>query len=204
MLARDISDVTLIMACAAPEGLVLAADTIVISGVILDECPNKWFRFGPWHIGSAGSCAAGQALEFGTGEPPPSDIAGLVAWMRRAFQIHGVKKSDDDGYGTRMVVANQKNVWDVDLDLYVHPYRQGVWAAVGSGRDFALGALAAFEEVGHGLSPVDIARMVLEIVDRRVTNVRGCRVELVPYGPVPQLHSQGRRTPAHGPIEVPE
>ena len=178
---------TLILACASPEGLILGCDLVTVAGHRVDMLQTKWTKFGPWHIGCSGDAACGQAVEFGNDEPPPADITGLIAYFRRLFLMHGCdpNKENTHHYEVSMVVAKDKEVWSIDGSLYALPMPQGQWAVCGSGSEVAIGALEAFYEADVPFAPSEIARLVLQIAERRNAYVRGCKVDVIPYGQPP-------------------
>jgi hypothetical protein len=153
---------------------------------MVSEIDNKWHKFGPWHVATTGASTIMQAVKFGNEEPAPKDIAGFVAWLRRLFVVHQIKPNDEGEYPGYMLVARGKKVWKLDSALHANEFKQGFWATAGAGADIAAGALDAFDECGSGaLPPSDVARLVLGIAEKRCAGVRGCRVEVVPYGPEP-------------------
>ena len=193
---------TLLLACASPEGLILACDNLLVHDWLADEIDNKWIKHGPWYIGVSGVQTIAQAIRFGNGEPAPADIASLIAWFRRVFVVHGVKPNEHGEYSGFILIARQKDIWRVDSALAANKIKTGAWACAGAAHEIAIGALDAFDECGQGIAPSDVARLVMGIAERRCAAVRGCRVEVIPYGP--ETNVTALRHPELRQMSVPE
>ncbi len=197
---------TLILACASPEGLILASDTMLVRGSSADEIETKWCKVGPWHIGVSGALAYLQAVRFGLAPGPGDDIGSLVAWLRKLFAAHQCAQDRSTNgvfeYECSLLVAREKRVWHVDCSLYAMEIKTGEWAASGDGAAMAEGILDGLSAANSPFSPSETARLTLELAEKRCAHVRGCNVRVIPYG-APEASYQVRPG-ARPQMEIPD
>lgn len=168
----------------------LVADGVVVMGAdaagsdgwnIVTRTDAKIFRRGPYLIGFTTSFRMGQLLHFaGTLPDPPEDAAMLYGFMVTDF-IEAVrhllkdggfaeKNNERESAGEFMVGANGR-LFVVGDDYQVAEHSAGI-AAIGSGYQIAIGALAAFRRSGSLDSHRDILA-ALELAEEWVATVRG-------------------------------
>jgi len=126
---------------------------------------HKAFARGPYLFGVCGSPRVGQILRFRMElpEPPATDlepflVRELVPVIRRALAEEGVAGSGQAilGEKTTILVGCRGQLWTICSDLTV--VREVAYAAIGSGRLRAYGALHALAAAG-----VEPARRRLEL-----------------------------------------
>ena len=176
---------TLLLACASPEGLILAGDTIMCAGSRAVVDSRKWIKAGGWHIGGAGSATYGQILDWNAHTAGNlTHIKDLVLWLRTTLMANGqspIKNDGVDQFDGDFLVARGKTIYEIDAFLHVIEIPEGKWGLRGSGSQFARGALAMLEEVSSPWADSDVAKLVLGLAEHAHSNVRGCKVDVIPY-----------------------
>jgi hypothetical protein len=126
---------------------------------------HKAFARGPYLFGVCGSMRVGQVLRFKAElpEPPATDlepflVRELVPAIRRALTEEGVAGSGTEILGdkTAILLGCRGQLWTICQDLTL--VREAPYAAIGSGRLRAYGALHALHA-----SSVEPARRLLEM-----------------------------------------
>ena len=135
---------------------VIAADTLTTFGTtrlapIYDRHPQKITKYGDSYIGVAGSAAHQLVLENVLERTPNLDFRGKGAIYESFRRLHPVlkdeaflnpKEEEDDPYESSqmtVMVANPTGIYAVYSMREVFEFNR-FWA-IGSGRDFALGAM---------------------------------------------------------------
>ena len=195
---------TLLLACASPEGLILAGDLQATNGSkLIPIRKGKWAKVGGWHVGWSGSAVFGQALEWhGASCGNQSQVRDLLSWMRATFMSSGLSPQKDEGvdwFDAHFILARNKQIFLTDRFMFAHEVPEGEWAALGCASDYADGCLDMIAETGSPWAPSDIARMVIQLAEKRYASVNGCKVDVIADGQVVSLPRPGR-----GPMEVPE
>lgn len=154
----------------------------------------KVFRKGPYVIGYTTSFRLGQIVRFATELPEPPDASPgeegepdggcqhtqLEAFfsttfaeaLRHAFAEHGYERPL--GEGGSLLVGVRGRLFVLGLDFQVLAGEES-FAAIGSGRHLAYGALAALDQLAMGtqLKLEQRARLALESAARFAPGVRG-------------------------------
>ncbi len=137
---------------------VIAADSLTTFGTtrlapVYDRSPEKITAYGDTFIGVAGSAAHQLVLENLLARTPNLDFHGKAAIYESFRKLHPVlkeeaflnpKEEDDDPYESSqmtVMVANATGIFAVYSMREVFEFDR-FWA-IGSGRDFALGAMFA-------------------------------------------------------------
>ncbi|MBI4951242.1 MAG: hypothetical protein HY908_04360 [Myxococcales bacterium] len=149
----------------------VGVDSAAVSGWRRRETRvGKVFRRGPFLIGYTTSFRMGQLLEHqltvAPQAPEQSDMAFMVNHFIEATRLllkeRGFAKIESNSeQGGQFLVGYRGHLYSVDSDFQVGEMADG-YDAVGSGAEFALGALAA---LGRGPAPRRIRR-ALEIAAR--------------------------------------
>ncbi|MEM7292096.1 MAG: MFS transporter [Pseudomonadota bacterium] len=166
----------------------IAADTLTSFGDLtlhddMDRHSNKIQTFGDTHIGIVGSAAHTLVVESAFNRPDfESDFSSRVTIFETFLRLHTLlkefyflnpKDDDDDPYeSTRIdcVIANASGIYAVYGLREVYEYEK-FWA-IGSGADYALGAMNALYESDS--SAMEIARRSIE------TSARFCNATALP------------------------
>lgn len=176
-------------------GLVyMGADSIAIpdnSYSITTRQDPKIFRNGVFLIGFTGPFRMGNLLRFRL--QPPEQPAGMdhfeymatlfIDAVRDCFRQHGyLGKTEERDDGGTFLVGYREQLYEVYDDFQVG-IPHGAFAAVGAGRDVALGAMAAMEF----MPPRDRLNRSLQISEQFCAAVRGpFRTEVLPVFGVSQ------------------
>lgn len=160
---------TVICAYKTTAGVHVASDTLCIAnGYIKEHCGQKWVQCGRWWIGCAGKIRLQNLIEA-----QKEGIAALTSIGAIVDAIEGLIKGDNwkareepgdpPSYTLELIITDGAEIWSVsgDLSILRLPHDQG-WAAVGSGAEAALGALAAFDGYPT-LTPAYIIRSAVAI-----------------------------------------
>ena len=138
---------------------------------------SKVFTNGPYAMGFCGSFRMGQLLRYTLATPEPdSDLERFMATtfidaVRECFKTGGwLKKENEREEGGLFLVGVQGRLFRIDDDFQVGESADG-FAAVGSGEEFALGALYATAR--SRMAPRKRIKLALEAAERFSTGVRG-------------------------------
>lgn len=162
---------TTIVVVRKGESAVIAADSLTIFGTTrlapaYDRSPQKVVAYRESFIGVAGSAAHQLVLENILQRNPNLDFNGRAAIYETFRKLHPVlkeeaflnpKEEDDDPYESSqmtVMVANPAGIFAVYSMREVFEFDR-FWA-IGSGRDFALGAM--YSLYSKTKSPADIAK----------------------------------------------
>ncbi len=154
---------------------VIAADALTTFGSTrlapaYDRHPHKIVAYRDSHIGVAGSAAHQLVLENLLGRNPDLDLHGKDAIYESFRRLHPMlkdeaflnpKEEDDDPYESSqmtLMIANPAGIFAVYSMREVFEFDR-FWA-IGSGRDFALGAM--FASYGRAKSAAAVARLGIE------------------------------------------
>lgn len=148
--------------------LYMGVDSAAVSGWTRRTSElSKVFRRGPFLIGYTTSFRMGQLLEHELAVPPQqagvSDMSYMVSTFiesaRKLFKERGFTQIESNKEkGGQFLVGFKGTLYSVESDFQVGHMSDG-YDAVGSGSDFALGAMAALER----LPPQRRVRRALEI-----------------------------------------
>jgi ATP-dependent protease HslVU (ClpYQ) peptidase subunit len=147
---------TTIVVVRKGESAVIAADSLTTFGTTrlapaYDRSPHKVMRYGDSFIGVAGSAAHQLVLENLLVRNPSLDLAGRPAIYETFRKLHPMlkdeaflnpKEEEDDPYESSqmtVMIANPSGIFAVYSMREVFEFDR-FWA-IGSGRDFALGAM---------------------------------------------------------------
>jgi ATP-dependent protease HslVU (ClpYQ) peptidase subunit len=144
---------TCVVGIAERGAVYLGGDSIAVGGYTMDtRATPKVFRHGPFVIGCAGSLRASDVLRyrFAPNAPPKKfDLHRYMATdfvdaVREVLKAHGVMVVENgaEATPTEFIVGLRGRLFTLDDDLQVGESTHG-FAAVGCGRDLALGALYA-------------------------------------------------------------
>ncbi len=158
---------TLVLGHADGETTTLGADSAMsMEGEVYTMDVRKVFQRGPFLFGVCGSYRVTQILRFQAElpEPPPAAelepflVTELAPAIRRAIEEEGVAGSGCAilGEKTALILGCRGRLWFIGNDLTVVP--ASPFAAIGSGRHRAYGALHALREAG-----VEPPRRMLEL-----------------------------------------
>lgn len=155
----------------------IGADTAVNSstGYRWPGGVSKWLAAGGWHLALAGRRRLHQLLEPAAADCPPDlTAAGLLRWMLDTWQAAGVRPVEDDGLPmlprTAGLLVRPGEVHRLSYDLSLHRYPAGRWATIGSGEEYAEGALEVLRRLDHPpfsamALAMDVARTFLPALD---------------------------------------
>jgi ATP-dependent protease HslVU (ClpYQ) peptidase subunit len=149
--------VTCVAGIAERGAVYLGADSIAIGGYAMDvRATPKVFRHGAFLIGCAGSFRVADVIRYRF-EPPPLTRDDLHRYLATAFvdalrdvlKGHGVAVVENNAEESpaEILVGVRGRLFTIDDDLHVGESCHG-FAAVGCGRDLALGALYALGSRG--------------------------------------------------------
>ena len=161
---------TTIVVVRKGDAAVIAADSLTTFGTTrlapgYDRSPQKVVRYRDSFIGVAGSAAHQLVLENILERNPSLDFAGRAAIYETFRKLHPVlkdeaflnpKEEDDDPYESSqmtVMIANPAGIFAVYSMREVFEFDR-FWA-IGSGRDFALGAM--YSVYGRAKSPAAVA-----------------------------------------------
>ena len=153
----------------------IAADSLTTFGSTrlaprYDRSPHKIVSYRDSFIGVAGSAAHQLVLENVLGRNPDLDLHGKDAIYEAFRKLHPIlkdeaflnpKEEDDDPYESSqmtLMIANPAGIFAVYSMREVFEFDR-FWA-IGSGRDFALGAM--FGAYGRAKSAATVARLGIE------------------------------------------
>ena len=149
----------------------IGVDSAAVSGWTRRESElSKVFRRGPFLIGYTTSFRMGQLLEHQLVVPPQeadqSDMGFMVnnfiEAARKLFKDRGFTKVESNKEkGGQYLVGYRGRLYSIETDFQVGEMSDK-YDAVGSGSDFALGAMAALPK----LSPTRRIRRALEIAEK--------------------------------------
>lgn len=135
----------------------------------------KVFRHGPMIIGDAGAFRAGQVLRYclkagelngwGHGDPLAWLVEVFIPPLRQVLEDHGVEKDQR----CDMLVGLRGRLFQIDEEFQVLESAES-FAAIGSGRDYALGALCA---LGDWHDPEFNVKRALEVSEQWCSSVKG-------------------------------
>jgi ATP-dependent protease HslVU (ClpYQ) peptidase subunit len=154
---------------------VIAADSLTTFGTTrlapaYDRSPQKIVRYRESFIGVAGSAAHQLVLENILDRTPDLDLAGRPAIYETFRKLHPVlkdeaflnpKEEDDDPYESSqmtVMIANPSGIFAVYSMREVFEFDR-FWA-IGSGRDFALGAMYSVYGRARGAAAIAEAGVV--------------------------------------------
>ena len=149
---------TTLVAVRKHDEITIAADSLTTFGDIrlgsdYDRSPDKILKHGDNYIGLCGSAAHHLVFESLLAAHPEYDFSSRLAIFETLRKIHPVlkeqhflnpKEEEDDPYESTQItalVANPSGIFGIYSMREVFEYSQ-FWA-VGSGREFALGAMNA-------------------------------------------------------------
>ena len=133
----------------------LGSDTKARRGRRMEDTGSKWVQFGTWAIGVSGWWRTTNFIQadpgrFLAGVNTPFDVTER---LRAAYEQYGYKGSfdaeDHEGppcYGDTFLVASLDGVWEIGPSFEVLEIRPRCVAVIGSGTDYALGAIWAYNE----------------------------------------------------------
>lgn len=167
---------TCIVGIEAPDGALLAADSISSNGA--DMCvraDRKLIRLGPYALGFTSSWRFGDILRYQLVLPPPPRrgnvhrhlVREVVPALRKALTENGFATKDPENPGGAFLMAVQGRVFTIHADLQVGRSAHG-YDALGSGSAVAMGALAALPDA----EPRARARASLVAAERHTPFVR--------------------------------
>lgn len=150
--------------------IVIGADSCISSGYMYHKANyKKIFRKGDMYIGVVGRTRTAQIIENLFVAPArtvdTSPVAYITGEFIRALR-ECVKENDDDLWFTVMLVYGGK-LYTIDSDFSI--LESPSFHAIGSGADFALGALSVLSEVD--VSPERRVEVALEISARHAIHV---------------------------------
>lgn len=153
----------------------VAADRRVSSGNFLENISySKLLKKGDTIIGCVGACRMLQILEYHfefTWTSLPSMMYNLPTALREVFSSHhfGDHKSDRAAnFGESLLIAAPFGLFTVHADYCILKHEK--YAAIGSGRDFALGAMESLDY----LEPKDsITKLAVEASKKFDSNCGG-------------------------------
>lgn len=182
---------SLVIAIRTPTESILAADTFSLSGGIVPPRTRKLCEYAGCAVGFSGDTCTAQVLDvyedasqssaawnFATSADVFHWALGLRRFARESCHLVRDDPADKDGcfahVGQNFLLMEKAagRLWWVTGDLSVNAI-DDYWA-VGSGRDVALGALAALwpDRERWDLSPEQIARRAIDIASRLTDGVR--------------------------------
>ncbi len=151
------------------------------SSFIMTRKDPKVFRVGEMLMGCCGSFRMAQLLRC-TFEPPahPEEmdverylVGPFIDAVRRLFKDGGAATSEKEAErGTFFLLGYRGGLYRIEHDYHVGQAADG-YDAIGSGSDFALGALHALAATRSRLAPPDRIRLALEASERSSPSVRG-------------------------------
>lgn len=132
----------------------IGADSAAVSSWIVQPTAlRKVFRVGDFLIGYAGSFRMGQILQHHLEVPHQQDgvsderymVVEFVEAVRNCLKEKGYTKIEENREsGAYVLVGYHGQLYEVDEDFQIQRFLQGL-TALGIGREFALGAMAALE-----------------------------------------------------------
>lgn len=160
---------TTIVVVRMGETAVIAADSLTTFGTTrlapaYDRHPEKIAAYGDTFLGVAGSAAHQLVLENLLARTPNLDFHGKAAIYESFRKLHPVlkeeaflnpKEEDDDPYESSqmtVMVANSSGIFAIYSMREVFEFDR-FWA-IGSGRDFALGAMYTVYDTAHSATAV--------------------------------------------------
>lgn len=159
---------TCIVGLAQDGEVYIGGDSAAVSGWTVQETAlRKVFRVGQFLIGYAGSFRMGQILQYHLSVPQQQDgvsderymVVDFVEAARTCFKEKGYTKIDNNREAAPYVLVGYRStLYMIDDDFQVQHLESGL-DAIGSGREYALGAMAARMD----LSPYDRIMRALEI-----------------------------------------
>ncbi len=158
----------------------MGCDSAAVDGWALDtRAEPKVFVRGPYMIGYTTSFRMGQILRFAPGIPVPDRgnatefmATKFVEWVRTAFRSEGFIKNDGGREeGGVFMVGVASRLFCVYEDFHVAE-STSLYAAIGSGRDLALGALAALSYFDLAITPAEHIRQALMASEKHNAGVR--------------------------------
>lgn len=172
---------TCIVGLERPEGVWIGGDSALVYNGGIETCADpKVFTSGPFLIGHTGTPRGAQVLRYHLKcrkqQRDEEDHAYLctafVDEARRAFQGAGILrvKDEEEEHDHAWLMGYRGCLYAVYGDWQVTAV-EGGWMAVGSGRDFARGALAALEQ-GEAVRPEVWVLRALRAAERCCTTVR--------------------------------
>ncbi len=190
----------------------LGGDRAGVSGGTVLACAEpKVFRRGPFIMGYTSSFRMGQLLQYSLEVPPMAADDQVGRYMRTVF-IDAVRnlfsaggyreKKDEREKGGAFLVGFAGRLWQVDDDFQVTRFGDS-YAAVGSGADYALGALAGFHALPGilFLTPHQVLLAALSAAAHHNAYVRGPFdvIALEPEAMVPAAPIASASAPASPP-----
>lgn len=142
---------TCIIAAKDKDGSIYMAGDSMVSGYVTDTIiGGKVFKIGEWLIGVAGDARDGQVIQHAFVPPDiPSDVtidgymvSTFAAAVRSTLEKAGrlCKENGKEGSGLYLLVAGRGKIWMMCSDFGITCSRSP-FIAIGSGSDFALGAM---------------------------------------------------------------
>jgi ATP-dependent protease HslVU (ClpYQ) peptidase subunit len=152
----------------SPATVYIGADSASVSGWTsrVTRLP-KVFRRGPFLIGYTTSFRMGQLLEHALKVPAKGDegddmrymVTVFVEQVRQLLKERGVAKIESNAEtGGQFLVGYSGRLYSVQSDFQVNEMADG-FDAVGSGAEYALGAIAALQ----GTAPIPRLKRALEV-----------------------------------------
>lgn len=139
----------------------IGADSAAVSGYEVRESRiPKVFVNGPFIIGYTSSFRMGQILQYQLQVAPQGSECNMkymvhtfVEAVRGCLKGHGFSKIENNvEKGGFFLVAYRGALYEVENDFQVNHYADGM-AALGSGREYALGALRTMRYIGLKVEP---------------------------------------------------
>ncbi|MCD6069604.1 MAG: hypothetical protein K0S42_120 [Microvirga sp.] len=132
-------------------GCFIGSDTGLSDNGLRVSVGLKWASRQGWHIGACGdylSFLVAQGVLDGTA---PAGALAIARRLREALQAEGFERTKDLDGGpfcveSEFLLTNGRGLWSFGRDFA--PVAVEPFAAAGSGRDFALGAMSASRECG--------------------------------------------------------
>lgn len=162
---------TCVVGLVEADTVYIGADSAAVQGWTrrTSRC-TKVFKRGPFLIGFTTSFRMGQLLEHSLVVPPQTDEQDDVAFLvtvfvervRTLLKEKGFTKVEQNNEkGGQFLVGYRGRLYAVEADFQVSETHEP-YQAVGSGADFALGAMAALE----GAAPAKRVKAALEVAAR--------------------------------------
>jgi ATP-dependent protease HslVU (ClpYQ) peptidase subunit len=135
----------------------------------------KMFRVGKFLIGFTGSIRMGQILQYHLDIPPQGEepdeeylVRIFVETVREALKEYGYAKIENNQEkGGSFLIGYKGKLFCFDSDFQINSFKEDI-DAVGSGREYALGAMMALKD----LKPEDRIKRSLEIASEFSIYVR--------------------------------
>lgn len=141
---------TTVIAVQGPDYAILGADSQITDGdrIVLSPSTPKIVKVGKYLLGVRGDARAGDVLMY-SWKPPLYDGTDPVKFMGKkiipsiiaAFKANNYD-FDKDGAMFGFILAFAGNVFEIGSDMSISQNIDGIYA-IGSGSDYALGALCA-------------------------------------------------------------